>query len=263
MAMTQKIMQTLQKVSPQSRCVWGALFIVVMVHLLLAVLFKHTPQNSQENVSELPRVGRIVLSDKGNEALVKWLEYHDPSVMTAVDPVLGYSRVMETSYQRSEPEDLPNLLQPVMPQKVADIYQVGKLKISSCGLLPEKSPVLLLSKANKANPMAEAVTLNGEYSEVLSRMMTEFLAEYSIKNLQDMKKQANTELEIMPGRLADTGVRVILKKSSGSLMLDEKALEVIYRSIPANSSSTGYYGNVEFIWSNAAVAAETLKEQKL
>ena len=78
-----------------------------------------------------------------------------------------------------------------------------------------------------------------------------------------MKKQANTELEIMPGRLADTGVRVILKKSSGSLMLDEKALEVIYRSIPANSSSTGYYGNVEFIWSNAAVAAETLKEQKL
>ena len=77
--MTQKIVQTLQKVSPRSRCVWGALLIAAMVHLLLAVLFRHTPGTSRENVSELPRVGRIVLSDKGNEALARWMKNHDPA----------------------------------------------------------------------------------------------------------------------------------------------------------------------------------------
>lgn len=261
--MTQKIVQTLQKVSPRSRCVWGALLTAAMVHLLLAVLFRHTPGTSRENVSELPRVGRIVLSDKGNEALARWMKNHDPAVMTSSDPVLGYSSVMKKSYQRNEPEDLPNLLQVVMPQKVTNIYQVGKLKISPRGLLPEKSPVLLPGKADKANPMAETVTLNGEYSDDLSRMLTEFLAEYGMKNLHDMKKQANTELEIIPGRFADTGARVVLKKSSGSLLLDEKALEVIYRSITANTGKAECYGKVVFLWRNAAVAAEMYKEQKL
>ena len=258
--MTQKIMQTLQKVSPRSRRVWGALFIVIIVHLLLAVLFKHTPQASQENISELPRVGRIVLSSKDNDALVKWMANHDPAVMTAADPVLGYSCVMEKSYERSEPEDLPNLLQPVIPQKVSNIYQVGKLKISSRNLLPENSPVTMLSKADTTEFMAVIASSNNEYSSVVSRMMKGFITEYGEKNLQDLQKYADTELEIVPGRLADTGARVVLKKSSGNLLLDQKAVEVIHRSMLANTGNADYYGDVVFIWRNVA---KTLKEQKL
>lgn len=262
--MTQKIVQTLQKFSPQSRCVWGALLIVAAVHLLLAVLFKHTPQASQENISELPRVGRIVLSDKSNENLVKWMKNHDPAVMTAVDPVLGYSQVMAKSYQRSEPEDLPNLLQPVMPQKSVAVHQTGRLEILSEKLLPESTPVMLLhDKQTKAETAGFLAVINGEYSAAISKKAAELLAGYDLKKLQELQKNSNTELEIVPGRLEDTGARVVLKKSSGSLLLDEKASEIIHKSMLANTGNAEYYGIVEFIWRNAAAAEPFIKEQKL
>ena len=119
--MTQKIIHTLQKLPPERCRFFGALFIAVMVHLLLVLLVRHTPAESLQDTGELPKVGRIVLSDKSNAELALWVKNHDPAVMTTPDTVLGYSTVLNTATQRNEPEDLPNLVQPVMPQSKASV----------------------------------------------------------------------------------------------------------------------------------------------
>ena len=246
--MTQKIYRTLQNISQRSCCIWGALTLALLVHVLLALLFKHTPGESRQDVSELPRVGQIVLSSRNNAELAQWMKNHDPAVMTAADTKLGYSKVINQKPLRSEPEDLPNLMQPVMPQKIAGAGKVSTLKVSRRGVLPGSIHILAAEKSS-AGKLSAAAALNGEYSADLSKLFAALLAESGQQLPADMKDLPDTRLEIVPGRISETGRRVIVAQSCGNVMLDKKALETLYKYMFKNTGSE-LSGEVVFRWRN-------------
>ena len=244
--MTQKILKTLHKISPEKRCIGGALLVALLIHLLMALLFGHTTGHSTENVSELPKVGRIVLDDKSNAELAVWMNNHDPQVMTAVDPVRGYSRVMSSDRKRSEPEDLPNLLQPVMPQKLTGISEAVKLKISGKELIPHAVIAILPAMESKTLP---AVVIDGRYSEKLNSALQTELAKSNVKPLPDLQKLPDTAIEVR--READgTENRMILLKSCGIAALDKTAVKIMRKYMQKNSGKSGIYNKVSFVWRN-------------
>lgn len=244
--MTQKILKTLHKISPEKRCIGGALLTALIIHLLMALLFGHTTGHSTENISELPKVGRIVLDEKSNAELAVWMNNHDPRVMTAVDPVRGYSRVMNSDRKRSEPEDLPNLLQPVMPQKVTGIGEAAQLKISSKELIPHGVIADLPAMESKTVP---TVVINGRYSDKFNGELYAELAKANLKPLPDMQKLPDTELEVR--REPDGTVnRMILLKSCGIAALDKTAVKIMRKYIQKNSGKSGVYSKASFVWRN-------------
>lgn len=252
--MTQKIYRTLQNISRRSCSIWGALAAALLVHLLLALLFKHNPGENHKNVSELPRVGHIVLSSPSNAELTKWMKNHDPAVMTAADTQLGYSQIMNQKYLRSEPEDLPNLLQPVMPQKITGINQVSTLKTS--GKVTLSGNIHFIQKSRQKAPEAETAVLNGEYSAALGRLFAAMIAENHPQLPPDVNKLPDTVLEIVPGRLAETGSRVIVAQSCGNRELDRKAMETLYKYMLKGAADNGYCGKALFLWRNVKVPEE-------
>lgn len=258
--MTQKILNTLQKIPPESRCVWGALLLAVLLHVLLVLLFGHTPVRTQEDVGALPTVGRIILSDGSNAELAVWLKNHDPSVTTAADPVFGYSSVMSQEHLRNEPEDLPNLLQPVMPQNNTGISEVGELTISRKKLMPPG--VFLHTAAIKPMPGAGVpVTIDGCYAYNINEMLTEVLKD--VKTLPELQKMSDTVLETVPGRMAGTTSRVILLKSSGNNQLDKLAVKTLHKYIMKKSNRFEPGGRAVFSWRNVKGSAGRETEQKL
>ena len=249
--MTQKIFRTLQNISQRSCCIWGALIAAILVHVLLALLFKYTPAGSQHESGELPRVNRIVLSGKNNAELAQWMKNHDPAVMTAVDTRLGYSQVINQQYLRSEPEDLPNLIQPVMPQKITGINQVTELKLSYNGMISGNIHILPPEKLpSKQNKWQKTAVLNGEYSAGLSEMLAAVLAGSSSQLPKDIASLPDTGLEIIPARIAETGSRVITTQSCGNAMLDGKAVETLYKYMFKSTGENGLSGKVLFRWRN-------------
>lgn len=260
--MTQKIFNTLQKIPPTVRSVWGALIVALLVHLLLALLFRHTPAQSRYDSGELSKVGRIVLSDKSNAEFAEWMKNHDPAVMTISDPVLGYSSVLNSAKLRTEPEDLPNLMQPVIPQKKSGIHQIGQLKVANNNLLMPYS-----SKRNgifaKSNGVQLPVVVNGEYSSQLAAVLPGVLAELPPDKLSAIRQLPETIVEIVPGRFAGTMPRIVLQKSCGNGELDRKAVETIYKYILKNAGDAGHNGKVLFIWRNVRLPETVGKEQKI
>lgn len=248
--MTQKIYRTLQNITQRSCCIWGALIAALLVHVLLALLFKHTPGENRQDVSELPRVGHIVLSSKNNAELAQWMKNHDPAVMTAADPLLGYSQIINQKHLRSEPEDLPNLMQPVMQQKITGINQVSTFKIPRKGVLPGNIHMIPAEKNRYAGmEEAAAVVFNGEYSSDLGKLFSALLAEIRQQLPADMEKLPDTQLEIVPGRFAETGSRVVVAQSCGNAVLDRKALETLHKYMFVKSGST-VSGEAVFRWRN-------------
>ena len=258
--MKQKILQhSLQKISPQDRCVWGALIIALAVHLLLALLFRHTPAQNSHDSSESPKVGSIVLSNTENAGLAVWMKNHDPAVMTVPDKVLGYSAVLGNEKPRSEPEDLPNLVQPVIPQKSPETTEVAKLKISIRGVLQE-SMIPQIYKVSKARP---AVTLNGEYAGKISEILLAVLKADAVKLPENQDKISDTALEIQPERLPGTGARVVLIRRSGSEALDAAAQKTLYKYMLTNDLPENFYGKLLFIWSNVKYITENNRKQAI
>lgn len=249
--MTQKIYRTLQNISQRSCSIWGALVAALLVHLLLALLFKHTPGESQHTVGELPRVSHIVLSEKENVELARWMKNHDPAVMTAVNTQFGYSRVINQQYLRNEPEDLPNLMQPVMPQKITGINQVSTLKISNQGILPGNIHILPPEKAfAPQNKWLKTVILNGEYSEELGRMLSVMFDNSKLQLPPEIAKLPDTQLEAVPGRTVETGSRIIVVQSCGNAALDRKALETLYKYMFKSTGGKLLSGEILFRWRN-------------
>ena len=261
--MTQKIFNTLQKIPPSVRCVWGAVLVALLVHLLLLLLFSHTPAQSAYDAGELPKVGRIVLSDKSNAGFAQWMKNHDPAVMTMPDTVRGYSSVLNSTAVRPEPEDLPNLMQPVIPQPKSSIRQIAPLKVANTNLLLPYSIARSNGDAAENRAVLPAVALNGEYSPQIDKILALELSEIPSAKLNNLQNLPDTVLEIVPGRLAAATPRVLLAKSCGNSELDRKAMETLYKYMLKSSPEAGYCGRALFIWQNVRLPETVDKESKI
>ena len=257
--MTQKILHSLHKIFPQDRWVWGAFAAAIGVHVLLLLLFGITPAQSPQDAGELPKVGTIVLSDPNNAELAVWMKNHDPAIMTVPDRVLGYSAVLGSGKQRGEPEDLPNLVQPVIPQKKLPVRPIGKLKISGRGVLHESN----VPQIYKAAAILPAVTLNGEYSAEIHKILTATLKENAGKLPVNWNKVSDTAFEFQPERLPGTGARVILTSGSGSDLLDDTARKTLHKYMLTRELPEKFYGRVIFIWGNIKSIPENNRKQAI
>ena len=255
----QKILHSLQKISPESRCIWGAFVTALLIHLFLMLLFDHTPAQNSQNSGELPKVGSIVLSDASNAELVVWMKNHDPSIMTVPDKVLGYSLVLGAEKQRSEPEDLPNIVQPVTVPKAVAADNIRPLDPVSRGVLYEP----FIAQKNNLAARQTAVTINGEYSAEAADILTLLLRENAGQLPSGGGKITDTGLELQPERIPGTGARVVLIRSCGNEILDKIAQNTMYKYLLTGPVAGNFYGRIFFSWSNIKNIPADNKERKI
>ena len=252
--MTGKITTAIQKISPQSRRLWSALLLAVLVHILLLSLFRAAPADDAFSYGELSKVNRIELDSPGNRQFARWLENHDPALMTGVDKSSGYSRILAKMHKRQLLEDLPSpllLSAPRTPQ-LPEIRGCGTLQSSN--LQPDET--FRLTAVGRSGAAAAPAVIQ-------DRKVPAALPERAISMLKKAYNSVPAEGRLLPAtviavkapRLTGMAQRFMVVQSCGNETLDNAALRVVKfyaGNAPENSTDSEIFVN----WSNVNIAGK-------
>ncbi len=249
--MTGKITTVLQKIPSQSRRLWGALLLAVLVHILLLSLFRAAPAGDALSYGELSKVNRIELDFPGNRQFARWLENHDPALMTSVDKSSGYSRILAKMHKRQVLEDLPSpllLSAPRTPQ-LPEIKGCGTLQSSN--LQPDETFRLTAAGSNveAAPPVVQNRKVPAAFPEMAMRMLERAYSSIPAAG----RLLPATVIAVKSPRLTDMAQRLMIVQSCGNEVLDNAALRAVTfyaGNEPESSADSEIFVN----WSNINIA---------
>ena len=105
----------------QRRIFFGAIILALLVHGLLLVLFKYAPlEKTYSNI----RTAGITFMNLASQPpakrreLLNWLEYHEPSLISAPNAKYGYNQLIPyTDFRPAQPDKVYNADLPKVPEK--------------------------------------------------------------------------------------------------------------------------------------------------
>ncbi len=244
------------KLAPKVRNFWGALLLAMIVHLLLLVLFRASPMQSEMAQDGLPRVGRIELDDPANQAFAQWLKNHDPALLLAPGQSNNFGSVMQQTFRRNAVEDLPSLPHLIAPRRQeAAKPSAAKFKTTANTLLPDETSYLQSSSSKTA---AAAVYIDHREFAAAEKLLAAPSKLISALPAAGRSKLQNTIIAVAPPRLEGTGARLTLTRSSGNDALDKAALKSAAAYL-ADQTKCDIY-QIEFNWQNLPIS--DAKEQE-
>ena len=235
---------------------WHALLLAMLMHLLLLVLFRTSPVQSELTQGDLPRVGRIELNDPANRALAEWLQHHDPALLLAPGKNNSFSKIMEHKMPRNTVEDLPSLPHLSTPRRTEVKNEKIKFAPVKVNLLPEQTFHLQSHLQNSKSPAGVVISVNRQPLAGGSRYLSEAFVLLKTLPAAEKSNLVSTVISVAPPRIAGMEHRMNIAQSSGNSRLDKIALQNA-----ANYLARAAVGNVykiTFNWHN--MPADNSKE---
>jgi hypothetical protein len=104
----------------QQRIFFGAIIITLLIHGLLLVLFDYTPSKKTYSNS---RTAGITFMNLANQSppkraeLLSWLEYHEPSLISAPNVKHGYNQLTpHVNFRKAHPDKIYQVVLPKSPK---------------------------------------------------------------------------------------------------------------------------------------------------
>lgn len=253
------MLQLNRKLAPKVRNFWGALLLAVLVHLLLLILFRASPMQSEMAQDGLPKVGRIELDDPANKAFAQWLKNHDPALLLAPGKNNNFGSVMQQTFQRNAVEDLPSLPHLSAPRRQeAARSAVARFKSAANTLLPEETSYLQSRRSAGKTAVTPVVYIDHRELAEAEKLVAVPAKLIAAMPAAGRSKLQNTLIAVAPPRLKGMEARLNLTQSSGNDALDKAALQSAAAYL-ADQTGCNLY-QIEFNWQNLPVSDD--KEQK-
>jgi len=110
----------------QRRIFFGAIILTLLVHGLLLVLFKYAPA---EKIYSNPRTAGVTFMNLSNQTpakrheLLNWLEYHEPSLISAPNAKHGYNQLNPyVNFRAASPDKIHKTVLPESPANKLRIF---------------------------------------------------------------------------------------------------------------------------------------------
>lgn len=227
---------------------WRALLLAILVHLLLLVLFRTSPVQSELAQGDLPRVGRIELNDPANRSLAEWLQHHDPALLLAPGRNNSFSKIMEQKMPRNTVEDLPSLPHLSAPRRAEVKSEEIKFTPLRVELLPGQT-FHLQSNLQNSKPLAGTViSVNHQPLAGESRYLSGAAGLLKKLPAPEKSKLASTVISVAPPRIAGMEHRMNITQSSGNAQLDKIALHNTANYLAQSAGGNVY--KITFSWHN-------------
>lgn len=104
----------------QRRIFFGAIILALLVHGLLLVLFEYAPSKKIYNNTRTAGVTFMNLANQAPEKqrkLLNWLEYHEPSLISAPNAKYGYNQLNPyVNFRAAHPDKVHQIVLPESPE---------------------------------------------------------------------------------------------------------------------------------------------------
>lgn len=105
----------------QRRIFFGAIILALLVHGLLLVLFKYAPAKrtySNTRTAGVTFMNLATQPETKRRELLNWLEYHEPSLISAPDAKYGYNQLMpHVDFRPAQADKVYKTTLPDVPEK--------------------------------------------------------------------------------------------------------------------------------------------------
>ena len=252
--MTQQQKNLWPQLTAERRYLAAALITALAVHGILLLLFQPQPVTGDISNDELAKVGRLALDAPGSGAMVRWMQNHDPALMTAPDQKRGYSQVLNDFRGRQKLEDLPLPLHLNVPRQL-ELARLPENAAPRTNLLASR-PAPELKQLGKAVPALQ-IYLNGTRQTKLPKSLQRLSSADSMPQLTG-NTQRKLLIQVLPPRLENLERQLLVQQSSGVKKLDALAMTALRNALLQEPHWQPGINQVAFIWTGSA---ETVPEK--
>lgn len=208
----------------------GAIILTLLVHGVLLVLFKYTPARK---IYSNTRTAGVTFMNLANQApgkrheLLNWLEYHEPSLISAPNVRHGYNQLNPyVNFRPARPDKIYKTVLPEIPKNkfrnfdTLALHNQGQSNLASNFIFNHNIYVRILPKITAAKPTLPEVKypLFKNSSTILTLPLSSYLLNDSVK-LKAKPMLINYNL-----KRSKQLPRVVIVKSSGNRDFDMSVL---------------------------------------